>query len=244
MKFSYILFAGLSVLTYAFGVDESAEAGGVENCFNKCSNTFNNQQYTVNAEGDDTYEYSACRVGCNVCARQISINDTNHGACFDVCKDTNWLLNVDINNNSFPIVKGIVEPDKSCMFGCVIGLCQFVCTSGTVDTTVTPENQNLWWNGNPDDGCSIKTGAIRPGGYYSQNSAYTYYNNPSGAGGVSECCSNGYSLCNYVGPTTTQNYQNVLQMAIKGCGDVPGTGKTVKSICAFVKNPSNCGSPL
>jgi len=222
---------------------ESAE--GIQNCYNKCSNVFNNQQYAINNQlGQDTYEYSACRVGCDICTKQLSINDTNHGACFQVCKNTNWLLNVDINGNPFPIVKGIVEPDKACIFGCIIDTCQFVCTGGTPDFTPTAQNANLWWNGNPADGCSIKTGAVRPGGYYSQNAAYTFYNNPLGAGGVSECCSNAYSLCNYVGPTNTQNYKNVLLQAQNGCKNVPGTGTTVTSICKFFNIASNCGSPL
>jgi len=244
MGLDIYLTIALVALICNIGLVFPEESGGVENCYNKCQNTFDNTQYTRNALGDDTYKYSACRVGCNICNKQIAISDPNSGACFDVCKDTNWLLNVDINNQSFPIVKGVVEPDKACIFGCIIDTCQFVCTGGTPDFQETPQNADLWWDGNSTNGCSIKTGAVRPGGYYSQNAAYTYYNNPLGAGGVSECCSNALSLCNYAGPTDTLNYKNVLAQAQKGCSNVPGPGRTQPSICKWFVIPSNCGSPL
>jgi len=35
-----------------------------------------------------------------------------------VCKDTNWL------EANVTITKGVVEPDKACIMGCVINLCQ------------------------------------------------------------------------------------------------------------------------
>jgi len=70
-----------------------------------------------------------------------------------------------------------------------------VCSNGTPDINVTPQNVDLWWNPPQTDGCSIKTGATRPGGYYAQSSQYNYWNSGAGAGGISGCCSNGMNLC-------------------------------------------------
>jgi len=227
-------------------IETSIAVAGISNCENKCQNVFNVQQYAINTQDfQDTYEYSACRVGCAICTKQIADSDKG-GACFVTCKNTDWTKNVDINGNPFPITKGIVEPDKACMFGCVINTCQYVCTGGTTDSTVTPQNADMWWQGDASKGCSIKTGAIRPGGYYSQNSAYNYYNNPSGVGGADECCSNAYSLCNYPGgpDPSNQNYIDVLGMAQKYCKTVPGTGHTQVSICKYFSTPGNCGNAL
>jgi len=222
-----------------------AQVLGTQNCFNKCQNMFNTMAYAVQtASGQDTYEYSACRVGCSICSANLAANDPDWSKCFYTCKQTDWLQNVDINGNPFPIVKGVLEPDKACIFGCIINTCQDVCQGGSPDD-MSPDNQALWWDSSvPGSGCTIKTGAIRPGGYYSQNSQYNYWNQPAGVGGQSDCCSNAYSLCNYSGSKSTTNYKNVLKQAQKYCKSVPGAGNTQTSICAFFADPANCGNPL
>jgi hypothetical protein len=154
---------------------ETAQAQGTQNCFNKCQNMFNTMAYTVqNVQGQDTYEYSACRAGCSICSATIAANEPDWHKCFYTCKQTDWTQNVDINGNPFPIVKGVIEPDKACIFGCIIGTCQDVCQGGSPDD-YAPDNAAKWWDSSvPGSGCTIKTGAIRPGGYYSQNSEYNY----------------------------------------------------------------------
>jgi len=224
---------------------ETAQAQGTQNCFNKCQNMFNTMAYTVqNVQGQDTYEYSACRAGCSICSATIAANEPDWHKCFYTCKQTDWTQNVDINGNPFPIVKGVIEPDKACIFGCIIGTCQDVCQGGSPDD-YAPDNAAKWWDSSvPGSGCTIKTGAIRPGGYYSQNSEYNYWNQPPGQGGQAECCSNAYSLCNYNGPTGTTNYKNVFNQAKKYCAKVPGAGNTQASICSYFADPANCGNPL
>jgi hypothetical protein len=224
----------------------AAEAQGIQNCLNKCQNIYNNQQYAINTQQFvDTYEYSACRAGCQICSGILAKQDADNGKCFTICKNTDWLQNKDINGNAFPITKGVVEPDKACMYGCVINTCQFVCQGGTTDDTPTAANADSWWQGDATKGCSIKTGAIRPGGYYSQNAAYNYYNNPSGAGGADACCSNAFSLCNYPPEQKgNTNYKNVVKMAKVACSDVPGAGQTVASMCTYFTQPGNCGNSL
>ena len=59
----------------------------------------------------------ACSVGCDVCSQILAHNDTVT-SCAGVCKDTNWL------EANVTITKGVVEPDKACIMGCVINLCQ------------------------------------------------------------------------------------------------------------------------
>jgi len=189
-----------------------------------------------------TNEYRACIIGCLFCGEQVNKNSVG-GACLEICKDFNFLNVTDANGNLDPIVKGVIEPDKACQMGCIEGLCQGVCIGGTIDTKVTKQNANDWWDGNPNHGCSIKTGSIRPGGYYSQEGTYAYYNAPLGSGGINTCCSNGMSLCAYTG-RKGPNYNNVLGQAVNACKDVKGAGNTVKSICKFVNSVSNCGNKV
>jgi len=223
-----------------------AEVQGVQNCQNKCQNMFNNLQYTINTQGGDTNEYLACLAGCDICSQSQSANDTDWTTCFDTCKNTDWLQAIDpTTGQPAPIVKGVIEPDKACEMGCVINLCQVTCQGGTTDMNPTPTNAPAWWGSGV--GCSIKTGAIRPGGYYSQNSQYNYYNAPQGSGGQTECCAQAYSLCNYPPNAIAANqvnYNNVLGQAQKFCSNVPGAGNTQTSICAYWSNPTNCGSTL
>jgi hypothetical protein len=224
---------------------QAAQSQGVENCFNKCQNMFNTMAYSIQTDqGQDTYEYSACRAGCQICNAVLANSEPDQHKCFYTCKQTNWLDNRDINGNAFPIVKGVIEPDKACIFGCIIGTCQDVCQGGSPED-LSPDNSHLWWDPDvPGSGCTIKTGAIRPGGYYSQNSEYNYWNQPAGVGGQDECCSNAYSLCNYSGDKNTLNYRKVLAQAKKKCKSVPGVQLTVDGICNFFNDPANCGNPL
>jgi hypothetical protein len=221
---------------------------GIQNCANKCQNMFNVMQYLVNTQpgpntGGSTNEYLACIAGCNICGAMIAKADPDKSKCFTICKNTDWLSAVDENGNATSIVKGIIEPDKACEMGCVINTCQVVCQGGTTDMNPTPDNANSWWGSGV--GCSLKTGGVRPGGYYSQNSAYNYFNAPAGGAGQAECCAQAFSLCNYSGDTSSVNYQNVLGQASKFCKSVPGAGTSQPAICAYFANPANnCGTPL
>jgi len=225
---------------FADAIQVASDAQGFQNCPNKCQNLLNNQAYAANTQGGSTYEALACAAGCDICSKVLAANDTPD-VCFTVCKDTNWLQMVDASGNPVVVQKGVIEPDKACEFGCVIGTCQAICQGGTTDIAPTPTNQPAWWG---NGGCSIKTGAIRPGGYYSQNSNYNYYNAPQGSGGQSDCCAQAYSLCNYAGDTTTTNYQQVLAQAQKWCNGVPGAGNTQAAICSYFAVASNCGNQL
>jgi hypothetical protein len=218
------------------------EALGVQNCQNKCQNMFNNQAFSLQTQvGTNTDEYMACNVGCTICTQVQANPSAGAGDCFTTCKNTDWTKNVDPTTGAAsPITKGVIEPDKACEMGCVINLCQGVCTGGTPDQPNSANTPSFWPNG----GCSIMTGATRPGGYYSQNAQYNYYNSPQGAGGQSECCSNAYSLCKYSGNKSTQNYQNVVAQAQQWCANVQGAGNTVSSICAYWAIPANCGNQL
>jgi hypothetical protein len=224
------------------------EVEGVQNCKNKCDKMFNNMAYAILTQnpGGNTYEFRACIVGCTICNAQMDDkSNPSSGACLTACKDTDWLSAVDDQGVASPIVKGVIEPDKACQIGCIQDMCQGVCTGGTPDIKQTKANKALWWTGsaNPNLGCSIKTGSVRPGGFYSQSGDYTWWNSAAGPGGVSSCCSNGMSLCQYVGNKNTKNYRDVIASAVRGCSDVPGAGKTKTSICAYVNAPQNCGNP-
>jgi len=177
------------------------------------------------------------------------------------------------------IVKGVVEPDKvrrgvaraatnrasqACMFGCVIGMAQGICTGGTTDIDVTPANKNLWWGTGgfvfvcarvvranaPKRRCSIKTGSTPTGGWYGQNSKYNYYNFPGGAGGQAQCCSNAHLLC--PAKKTKSNtawYNNLVTVTKRQCANVPGiagnpNSHTVPQICAWFNTPGTCGTNL
>jgi hypothetical protein len=231
----------------AASVADKLEAGmevqGVQNCVNKCQKLFGTTAFSGQVQGAfpggfDTYEFSACRVGCQICLQVInSTAEADPGACFKVCKNTNWFNNIDGAGNPFPILKGVIEADKACEMGCVINTCQYVCIGGTPDFQQTAQNNGSFW---PNGGCSIKTGAIRPGGYYSQNSEYSFWN----AGGLPTCCSNAYNLCFYQSDPSSQNYQDVLLESQNGCREVlPPSQLTVAGICAYF-NGGNCGSFL
>lgn len=108
---------------------------------------------------------------------------------------------------------------------------------------VTNANRHLFWDPPASTGCSIKTGAIRPGGYYAQDSQYNWWNSNAGAGGAAECCAGAMPVCRW-NPNVpkNQNYRNAANVMMRQCKVVPGTGGTVESICKWFENPANCGN--
>jgi len=226
------------------------QARGVQNCDPKCSAAFDSTQYVINAQGNDTNEYLACTVGCTVANAQIAKfgQSAAHAKdCYTTCKNTDWLNIPGANGAMLQIVKGVVEPDKACMFGCVIGMAQGICTGGTTDIDVTPANKNFWWGAG---GCSIKTGTTPTGGWYGQNSKYNFFNFPGGAGGQAQCCSNAHLLC--PAKKTKSNaawYNNLVVVTKRQCANVPGIAgnpksHTVPQICAWFNTPGTCGTTL
>jgi hypothetical protein len=205
------------------------EAMGIENCENKCDKAFNRMAYQISAtDGKRTFEFQACVQGCSQCAADL-ISPTNPmDNCFKYCKDYPWKEN--------GILKGVIEPDKACMGGCVINTCQVICEGGTTDSKITAANKKFFY---PNGGCAIKTAD------YSQNLQYVPWDSPNtGQGGSEEtaaCCANALSLCQYVGSTSSTNYQQLLANTGRICAAfVPS--KTQPDICAFFSNPQNCGT--
>jgi hypothetical protein len=251
---SLVKDAIVATLKEAIAAESESQSQGVENCLNKCKNVFDNTQYAIQTTGPSTYEYTACAVGCQVCEQQIQKKDKDSGSCFKTCKDTDWLQMKDDQGNAVVVQKGVIEADKACQMGCVIQTCQVVCTGGTTDMKQTSANKNLWWplpNGCPGNkgatcGCSMKTGGVRPGGYYTQNSEYNYWNSgQAGEGGAAECCSNAVTVCQYAGSKNSANYKNAVKQMQNYCKDVPGIGGTsVGAMCGWASAPGNCGTPI
>lgn len=179
----------------------------------------------------DTFEFRSCILGCDKCAAELADPTVTDDKCFNYCKTYNY--------GKAGIRKGIIEPDKACLIGCVINTCQEVCWGGTTDQNVTPANQQYWW-GQGGHGCSLKMGMG-----YVQNPDYANPDSPGGQGAsvaVRQCCTNAFNLCNYNGNTGSTNYKNVLLVTQRSCASfVPS--KTQVDICAFYANPQNCGSP-
>ena len=162
--------------------------------------------------------------GCSGCAADLAAK-ASKTKCFTDCKNYDWK-----GNN---ILKGVIEPDKACIAGCIIQTCQGVCIGGTVDPP-NKKNTKLFW---PNGGCSIKT---EP---YSQQSEYVPYNAPIGPPGANleQCCSNALSLCLYAGNKSSANFAQLLANTGSFCSDfVPS--KTEADICNFYHNAANCGS--
>jgi len=206
----------------------ASEAQGIQNCENKCEKAFNRLAYQISAtNGVRTFEFQACVIGCNQCAADLADNTTAPDNCFTTCKNHDW--------KTQGIVKGVIEPDKACIGGCVINTCQVICTGGTVDPPSSTNKQFFFPNG----GCSIKT---EP---YSQYFTYVPFNSPNtgqgGTQGAAQCCANALSLCEYVGDQNTANFQFLLSQTGQFCRDfVPS--QTQADICAFFNNPQNCGT--
>jgi len=204
----------------------ASQAEGIENCENKCDKAFNRFAYQISAaDGKRTYEFMACVQGCKQCAADLA-NRAPRDNCFKYCK------NFDFKTDG--VVKGVIEPDKACLGGCVINTCQVICADGTVDPP-NAYNKKLFY---PNGGCSIKTGD------YSQYFAYVPWDSPNtGQGGsqeVAACCSNALSLCEYVGDKNSQNYKQLFANTGNFCAKwVPS--KTEAAICDFFSTPQNCG---
>jgi len=203
------------------------EVEGIENCENKCEKVFNRFAYLVATEGNtETYEYRACMEGCNKCSVDLA-QKNDKAECFTMCKNYDWKGN--------GILKGVVEPDKACIAGCIIQTCQVVCAGGTTDNKQTKANKKFWY---PNGGCSIKT---QP---YSQNLDYVPWDSPNsggqGAATVAQCCANALSLCDYVGNKDSTNYKDLLAKTASFCKTyVADTSEA--TMCAFFNNPANCG---
>jgi hypothetical protein len=203
------------------------QAKGVDNCENKCDKVFNKFAYAINTKGDPTYEFQACVKGCQQCATDLTAKADKKN-CFTTCKNYDWKGN--------GIVKGVIEPDKACIGGCVINTCQVICAGGTVDPPSAKNKKSFWPNG----GCSIKT---EP---YSQQQDYVSWDSPnSGEGGddkLAQCCSNALSLCDYVGPPNA-NFNQLLANTGNYCAQwVPS--KTKDDICSYFDKQQNCGSKV
>jgi hypothetical protein len=207
------------------------EAHGIENCENKCEKSFNRFAYQIalNGGSQQTYEFQACVMGCSQCATELEQGGSGEmDSCFNYCKNYPWKEN--------GIVKGVIEPDKACMGGCIINTCQVVCKGGTTASKMTKENQQFFY---PNGGCSIKT---QP---YSQNLQYVPWDSPNtGQGGsedVAQCCANALSLCQYVGNTDSTNYRELLAVTQRFCKSFVGSDSP-QAICQFFSNPQNCGT--
>jgi len=223
------LFIGILACLVA-SLTHALSEQGEENCPNKCDKVFDRTQYAIsNINTSFTFEYQSCLIGCSQCQTELNTGTTND-TCFVFCKNFDY--------GKAGIRKGVIEPDKACLMGCVINLCQDICIGGTTDPKVTPQNAQFFW-GQGGVGCSIKTGLG-----YVQNPSYGNPNGPSGEGGsakVAQCCSNAFNLCFYNGPTTTTNYANVLLVAQRTCSSFVSSTDT-SSICNFYNNPQNCGT--
>jgi len=209
------------------GLDTEAELEGVQNCPNKCDKVFNRMAYQISVNGNNTFEYTSCLIGCNKCQAYLNQKPRpTPKTCFEHCKNYDWKGN--------GILKGVIEPDKACMAGCIINNCQVICSDGS-EQPYNSKTKKLYW---PNGGCTIKTES------YSQSSEYVPWNSPNtGQGGntdVAKCCGNALSFCDYKGPQDTDNYRILYQVTGSMCATwVPSRGKA--EICAFFNNPVNCG---
>jgi len=227
-----ILAAVLALVAYANAV----EMQGVYNCPNKCEKVFAMTQYAISDQPNmTTFEYRSCLIGCSQCSTELDNGDVED-SCFTFCKKYNY--------SAVGIRKGIIEPDKACLMGCVINTCQEVCIGGTTDQDVTPANQNLWW-GLGGTGCSIKTGL----GYVQSPEYGNPNSNPSQGGDTTsqQCCTNAFNLCYYVGDKSNNpNWDNVQYVTRKSClSFVPAqqdTSKQDADICTWYNTASNCGT--
>jgi len=228
-----------SLLVIAVANANYLEAQGVQNCENKCNKVFDRSQYAISDQpGADTFEFRSCVIGCNQCSPTLNNGNNSEPdggtSCFRFCKTYNYARS--------GIRKGLIEPDKACIMGCVINTCQEICTGGTVDNAVTDVNRALWW-GLGGNGCSIKGGQG-----YVQNPDYGNPNSPGGPGGdqgQKACCANAFNLCFYNGDKTSQNFANVQLVARRTCRRFvpPANRNNDTAICDMYNNPQRCGTP-
>ena len=203
------------------------QALGIENCENKCDKAFNRFAYQVSTTNNQsTFEFQACVIGCNQCQSDLAEN-ASAGNCFEVCKNFDYAAQ--------GILKGVIEPDKACLGGCIINTCQVICEGGTTQPE-TNANKALFY---PNGGCSIKTAP------YSQYSAYVPFDSPNtaqaGSQAVASCCANALSLCQYVGKKDSANYKILLQKTAHFCHRFVSSDAE-PDICAFFNTPRNCGT--
>jgi len=229
MRFSSVFFAAVA---FYIATAEAAEVEGIENCPNKCDKVFARTQYQIaDQPGSTTFENRACNIGCDQCAKELANVDLKDDKCFEFCKKYNY--------KQAGLRKGVIEPDKACIMGCMINTCQEVCWGGTTDQNITPQNSKFWW-GQGGNGCSIKQGMG-----YVQNPDYVNPNSPGGQGGSEtqrQCCANAFNLCEYVGPKTTTNFKNVQLLARRSCVSFVKSQKDA-DICTYYNNAQNCGTP-
>jgi len=210
-------------------LEQQVSVSGIENCGNKCNKVFQMFAYLVATDGNPnstTFEYQACLKGCGQCEDDLKTN-ANHANCFTTCKDFDWKGN--------GILKGVIEPDKACIAGCIIQTCQVICADGTVDPP-NKSNKKLFY---PNGGCSIKTGS------YSQYQDYVFWNSPNtgqgGSSAVAQCCSNSLSLCQYVGDKSSSNYKQLLANTQGFCKSFVSAPRDEQQLCDFYNKPQNCG---
>lgn len=217
-------------LEEAAAAEVAVEAEGVNNCQNKCYNLlgylsyYTAKQQMVSKGGNN--EYRACQLGCNQCVSNQEKNDPDQ-SCFDYCKQYNYA------GENPPIQKGVIEPDKACIIGCVIQLCQVVCTGS-----------NPWQGNNaPEGGCQIQSGY-----------GISTYNVGNTGSNFAPCCTPLQNLCTYKGTIPNPNYNSILNQAYQTCsGSTIGGVKITKStsvadMCtayenSYTKQPQQCGSP-
>jgi len=249
--------AGVLLLVAVAAQAGFLELFGVQNCANKCNKVFDRSQYAIaNQPNSDTFEFRSCIIGCNQCTKilqtiptvpptiasphvpsssSVELADAKATpSCFGFCKTFNYGGN--------GIRKGLIEPDKACIMGCVINTCQEVCTGGTTDNSVTAQNSFLWWGLDGSSGCSIKSG-----GGYVQNPGYGNPDAPGGEGGsqgLKGCCANAFNLCNYNGDKDSLNYQNVELVTQRTCSGFINQSDLGNNtaICDFFNTPQNCGT--
>lgn len=165
--------------------------------------SYPNAQEEQDAGGNN--EFRGCQLGCNRCIEQRDKNQPTE-TCFTYCK--NYVYTDGDEKSPAPIKKGIIEPDKACIIGCVINLCQDMCTGGAA-----------WGSG----GCQIMTGY----------GVQTYSENPSA--NFDPCCSNLQNVCTYAGPRVDNpNFNSVVKQAQKNCVGKFGLGKkaSITAMCA------------
>jgi hypothetical protein len=87
---------------------------GIQNCVNKCDKVFDRTQYAISDQpGQNTFEYRSCIIGCNRCSKELAARPAAQtDNCFSFCKKFSYGKN--------GIRKGVIEPDKACIMGCVI----------------------------------------------------------------------------------------------------------------------------
>ena len=61
--------------------------------------------------GKTTFEYRACIIGCSRCSAELA-QDQREDDCFEYCKTYPY--------RRAGIRKGVIEPDKACLMGCLI----------------------------------------------------------------------------------------------------------------------------